>query len=257
MRQRAFWQNDDDVLQGRLDQTYRPKVKRLPQFYLDTSSGSWAIKIGSEAKSRETAYHVRRHYANLLAQEGCPEFPRQNTAMADEARVFICPICNSKVMNPMFRPSPWWAWRRKARGASVGDPVCANGHRLRNGLLGDLRQVSAWRAFLRGFLVCGAALCFALVEDALTPATTSDWRLRVFTATGLLVGALTFHYAWKWGVRSGPVHRLATRAVGVALGFLAPALVASHALYFEWAPQVQTVCAHGLWRAAAFVVNGY
>ena len=37
------------------------------------------------------------------------------------------------------------------------------------------------------------------------------------------------------GRMEGPVHRLTSRACGVAFGYLVPAIISSHALYFHWA----------------------
>jgi hypothetical protein len=53
-------------------------------------------------------------------------------------------------------------------------------------------------------------------------------------ALGLILGAIAFVYAWSWAGRSGPIHRLTSRACGVALGYLVPAAIISHALYFQW-----------------------
>jgi hypothetical protein len=112
-------------------------------------------------------------------------------------------------------------------------------------------------AFLRGLLVCCVALVLGMLEDLRFPA---GWRshlgLALVTRVALILGTVAFGYAWNWAGRSGPVHRLTSRACGVALGYLVPATTISHTLYFHWVSALQTACANGLLRAIGFISHG-
>ncbi len=62
------------------------------------------------------------------------------------------------------------------------------------------------------------------------------------TCMELVIGTLAFGRGWIWAGREGPVQRLTSRAFGIGLGSLIPALVACHALYFNWATSVEAAC---------------
>jgi hypothetical protein len=175
--------------------------------------------------------------------------------------VFICPKCNIEVENPQFLPPPPW-WRRTDNSAQRPYPVCPQGHRLRNRFLGNMTELALPLAFLRGLAVCGTALILGMMEDLRFPPglrsklVVTNLGLTMMTGVALILGATAFGYAWDWAGRSGPVHRLVSRACGIALGYLVPAIAASHALYFHWVHAAQMACAKGLLRVIGFIGVG-
>jgi hypothetical protein len=54
------------------------------------------------------------------------------------------------------------------------------------------------------------------------------------TTAMLVVGIIAFGHAWIWAGMEEPAHRLTTRAVGMAMGYLVPVIPALNALYFHW-----------------------
>jgi hypothetical protein len=103
--------------------------------------------------------------------------------------------------------------------------------------------------FCRGLSICATALALGTLEDVRLART--GWPhlgLMVVTGLGLLLGLIAVGYAWLWAGSAGPVHRLTSRACGVAFGYLIPALVASHGLYFHWVDLVEEVCGQELQR---------
>jgi hypothetical protein len=100
-------------------------------------------------------------------------------------------------------------------------------------------------------------MVLGMLEDARFP---RGWRihlgLTLMTILELILGAIAFGYAWSWAGQSGPVHKLTSRACGVALGYLAPAAIISHALYFHWVAALQAACANGLLCAIGFISRG-
>jgi hypothetical protein len=170
--------------------------------------------------------------------------------------VFVCPKCNLEVVNPTFLPPPPW-WRRTEGSHNRPYPVCPSGHQLRDRLLGNMTELALPLAFLRGLLVSCVALVLGMLEDLrFPPGWQSHLGLTLMAALGLILGMIAFGYAWSWAGRSGPVHRLTSRACGVALGYLVPASIISHALYFHWAGPLQTACVNGLLCVIVFISQG-
>jgi hypothetical protein len=136
-------------------------------------------------------------------------------------------------------------------------PVCPREHRLRNRFLGNMTELGLPLAFLRGLAICGTALLLGMIEDLrFPPGARSNLGLTMMAGVGLVMGTTAFGFAWAWAGRSGPVHRLTSRACGVGLGYLVPALAASHGLYFHWVHAAQMACANGLLRVFGFIGAG-
>lgn len=62
----------------------------------------------------------------------------------------------------------------------------------------------------------------------------------------LVIGIVGLSDAWLWAGMNGPVHRLTTRAFGIGLGSVIPAVVAGHALYFKWANSAEAAFVQGM-----------
>ena len=160
--------------------------------------------------------------------------------------VFICPDCNCEVADPEFIPAPPW-WRRPRGMSRRPTPVCPAGHKLRRQVLGNLTELNLPLAFLRGLCISVAALVMAILDDLrLTASEGPHLGLMMMAGLGLVFGTIAFTDAWIWAGLIGPVHRLASRACGVALGFAVPAIVASHALYFHWAAAAEAAFGEAL-----------
>lgn len=113
-------------------------------------------------------------------------------------------------------------------------------------------------ALARGLFVCGFSLILAILQDLRSPRlSTSHLGLAMITGGGLVCGTIAFGYAWNWAGRSGPVHTLTSRACGVALGYLAPSVITSHALYFHWAGGLEAVCANGLVHVFEWILHPF
>ncbi len=114
-------------------------------------------------------------------------------------------------------------------------PICPLGHKLRSIVLGNLTELTLPLAFLRGLGGCGLALALGILEDfRSTRMGSPHLGLMLMTGGGLVFGMIAFIDAWRWAGANGPVHRLTSRACGIALGSAVPAVVATHALYFHW-----------------------
>lgn len=119
-------------------------------------------------------------------------------------------------------------------------PICPSGHKLRT-VVGYSRPLSLPIAFLVGLLLSCAVLVFGILEDERRVATPSPHLiLKLATGAMFLYGAMALCHAWNWAGSNGPVKLLAPRACGMAFGYLVPAVVSSHALYFEWVNPVAT-----------------
>lgn len=77
----------------------------------------------------------------------------------------------------------------------------------------------------------------------------------VTIALGLAYGIVAYCYAWDWAARSGPAHRLTSLALGTALGYLVPAMISSHALYFRWIDALETAFGNCVLRAFEFILH--
>ncbi len=162
--------------------------------------------------------------------------------------MFICPKCNTLVADPDYLPPPP-PWRRLRGSPGTPNPVCPSGHKLRSPVLGDLSELSLARAIFRGLLLSATTLALGMLEDLRKgPTGRPHLGLMLMTATGLILGTIAFNSAWKWAGATGPVHRLASRALGTAVGDLVPAIAASHALYFHWADAAQTAFYQGIFH---------
>ncbi len=169
--------------------------------------------------------------------------------------MFICPKCNVEVVNPTFLPPPPW-WRRPRGSSNRPYPVCPNGHRLRSRLMGNMTELALPWAILRGLAISATSLVMGMLQDMRTHLSPRNHLgLTMMTAVGLILGCITFGYAWSWAGRSGPVHRLTSRACGEAVGFLVPALIMLHALYFHWAGMLQRAFVTELVRVAGIVLH--
>ena len=126
-------------------------------------------------------------------------------------------------------------------------PICPSGHKLRSSVLGNLTELPLPLALLRGFFVCSMTLLLGMLEDIrFTCEGRRPFGLIFMTGTLLVLGIIAFGDAWLWAGRPGPVNRLTTRACGMALGTLIPAVVACHALYFHWSTRVQSQLMQGM-----------
>lgn len=96
-------------------------------------------------------------------------------------------------------------------------------------------------AFARGLWGGSLTLAIGVLKDASSTRMASPHLFAVL-ATGVtfLVGMLAFWRAWQWAGSPDPVHRLTSRAFGVATGWTVPAIVSFHAIYFGWISRSQT-----------------
>ena len=161
--------------------------------------------------------------------------------------VLICSECDSVVTDPDFtRPLPWPLRPRWQPGPT---PLCSNGHKVRNWILGvTYEQTLPW-AFLRGFAICSLLLIQGDLLDLRHRRPgypVNHFGFQLSTAAALIFAAISFTYAWNWAGRKGPVNRLAARACGSALGFGVPAITASHAIYFHWLDALQSATGAGI-----------
>jgi hypothetical protein len=158
---------------------------------------------------------------------------RNGRLKTDIGCVFICAKCNIDVPDPELVPAPP-RWRRRRGTPSRPMPICPSGHKLRN-IVGYTTELSLPPASVRGLGLSCTLLLFGLFEDGLRkPTPWPHMMLAVITGLVLLLGAIAFGYAWTWAGLNGPVHRLTSRACGMAFGCLVPGIVASHALCFHW-----------------------
>ncbi len=112
-------------------------------------------------------------------------------------------------------------------------------------------------AFLRGLVISSLVLVLGMLEDLRLPLwSRTHLCLGLITGITLIMGFIFFAYAWNWAGRDGPVHRLASRACGVALGYLVPAIAASHALYFHWVGAFQSALGNQLLHLAGLISHG-
>ena len=122
-------------------------------------------------------------------------------------------------------------------------PVCPYGHKLRRQILGDMKELSAPLALLRGFYFALMTLLFGMLQDQRFPHShTPHPGLLITTGFALFVGAVALSDAWAWAGKIGPARRLAWRAFGMAVWSLLSAGVACHALYFKWADPAEAAC---------------
>ncbi len=153
---------------------------------------------------------------------------------ADKWIVFICPKCNVEVPDPGLAP-PLPRWRRPNGLPARHIPICPSGHKLRT-VIGYTTELPLPLAFLRGLACSSTLLLLGLIQNESPRAAVPPQAWLMFnTAFLFLIGMIAFGYAWTWAGMEGPVHRLTSRACGVALGYLVPAVISSHALYFHWA----------------------
>jgi hypothetical protein len=117
-------------------------------------------------------------------------------------------------------------------------------------------ELSLPLAFLRGLGLSCILLVLGLVEDDLRRASRpAHLLLTAMTGSVPLLGVIAFGCARAWAGAKGPVHRLTSRACGMAFGHLVPAVVASHALYFHWADPVAAAVRTGLKTLIAWVLR--
>jgi hypothetical protein len=118
-------------------------------------------------------------------------------------RMWICPICNQLVPNPVNRK-------------------CPNGHGLFDGrIFSSTMEQSAAKAFINAFLVCLGIFVAVTSANALIPShpfgkNAAGYPLVIFIVFG--ISALL--RARKWKRQGGPVARLVPRAVGTGLACL-------------------------------------
>ncbi len=115
-------------------------------------------------------------------------------------RMWICPICNQLVPNPVKRK-------------------CPNGHGLFDGrIFGSCKQQSFVAAFLNTLFAC--VLIFAAVAAfaTLLPKTSARSLNGATLAAFIVVGVVGFLRGRKWVRQGGPVARLVPRANGMAAG---------------------------------------
>lgn len=125
-------------------------------------------------------------------------------------------------------------------------------------MFGNLKDnISLEFAFARALLLCAFLMLVGMLEDLRYPiGSRIHMGVVMMTAFALIFGIIAFIYAFLWAGRTGPVHRLTALACGTALGYMVPAIVASHALYFGWIGPAQTAYAHGLLRLLGFISHG-
>lgn len=154
--------------------------------------------------------------------------------------MFICPKCNQLVPDPTFVPPSRW-WVRPAGSAWVKKvPTCPAGHSLRSRVLGNLKELSFPWALLRGLTLSGVLLTLGVWQDWQREAGRRAVGLLGMDALMLAIGLVAFWHAWIWAGMEGAARRLTPRALGMAVGYLAPVIPATNELYFHW-----THFAHG------------
>jgi hypothetical protein len=118
-------------------------------------------------------------------------------------RMWICPVCNQLVPNPVNRK-------------------CQNGHGLFDGgIFSSTVEKSAGKSFLMAFLVCLGILVAVIGVNALIPSHPLGKNAPGYPlVTFIVVGILALLRALKWKRQGGPVARLVPRAVGTGLACL-------------------------------------
>lgn len=135
-------------------------------------------------------------------------------------------------------------------------PICPARHHLRSQVVGDLTEISLAKASLQGFAFCATYLLVGIMEDARRgPLATNHVPLMLMTGLALILGTLALADAWTWAGRSEPAYRLTRRAFGNAVGFLLPALIAAHALYFHWIGPVESAFYHSMFHLGETIIH--
>jgi len=115
-------------------------------------------------------------------------------------RMWICPVCNQLVPNPVKRK-------------------CPNGHGLFDGrIFGSCKQQSFAASFFNTLFACvlifAAVAAFATLLPKTSPTSLNGATLAAF----IVVGIGGFLRGRKWARQGGPVVRLVPRANGMAAG---------------------------------------
>jgi len=118
-------------------------------------------------------------------------------------RMWICPVCNQLVPNPVNRK-------------------CQNGHGLFDGnIFSSTVEQSAGKAFLNAFLICLGILVAVTGINALIPGQPLGKNAAGYPLLAFIVaGILALLRALKWKRQGGPVARLVPRAVGIGFACL-------------------------------------
>lgn len=121
--------------------------------------------------------------------------------------------------------------------------MCPAGHPLRS-IIGNTTDISLPIALLLGFRNGCLLLLVGVLEDFRFARMSPHLGLTIVIVGLLIIGIIAFSRAWNWAGMIGPVKRLSARACGMAIGYLIPAVIASHSLYFHWVEAVED----GLYR---------
>lgn len=112
--------------------------------------------------------------------------------------MWICPICNQLVPNPVNRK-------------------CPNGHGLFDGrIMGNTKEQSFTAAFFNTLIACVVMFAAITGLGALLTKTPAATFAGLTLVTFIVVGILGFLRGRTWARQGGPVARLVPRANGMA-----------------------------------------
>ena len=169
--------------------------------------------------------------------------------------MFICPTCNIEVEDPAYKKQPRGWYSRGVYRPPV--PICPSGHWLKTSI-GHMREMPLALSFLRSAGIACAFLTSGLLPGEGGTMIFGPHFILVFvTSTLLVIGMAAFDKAWTWAGMEGPVKRLVPRACGAAFGYLIPAVVSCHALYFDWVNRVREILAKSLNALVHFAFQGH
>jgi len=114
-------------------------------------------------------------------------------------RMWICPVCNQLVPNPVNR-------------------TCPNEHTLFDArIMAFTTEQSAGKAFLNAFLICLGIFAAVIGINDLIPGQPLGKNVAGYPlVTFIVIGILALLRGIKWKRQGGPVGRLAPRAFGMA-----------------------------------------
>lgn len=114
--------------------------------------------------------------------------------------VWICPVCNQLVPNPVRRKCP--------NGHGLADPM----------VLGFTAEQTAGKSFVKAFLLCLGIVALIILSRLFVPEKTLGHIIGMILVFFAAFGVVALLRAFKWKRQGGPVVRLAPRALGTGLG---------------------------------------
>ena len=116
--------------------------------------------------------------------------------------MYICPICNAEVPDPV-------------------DRKCRNGHGLFDGrIAGTTQELSFVAAFVWALVIGLALTALTGALKYVLPASTFGAVSAGLLVAFIIVGVTAILRGFKWLRQGGPVRRLASRAFGTGIGCL-------------------------------------